>query len=95
MVLAAWAKYFHGARALFLLTRNIIGGIVLAGAWMFYAYYHRAHRKAHQQSSSIDSLTCPEYSILMAVNDIARKGGYYNVYSNCHGIRSKSKRTSP
>jgi hypothetical protein len=74
---------------------NIIGGIVLAGAWMFHEYCHRAHRKIHQQSSSIDSLTCPEYGILMVVNDMARKGGYYNVYSNCHGIRSKGKRTSP
>lgn len=56
IIVAALGEVFSWSKIPFSPYSNIIGGIVIAGAWVFHAYCHRAHRKAHQQSSNIDSV---------------------------------------
>jgi protein-S-isoprenylcysteine O-methyltransferase Ste14 len=56
VIVAVLGEVFSWSKIPFSPYSNIIGGVVIAGAWMFHAYCHRAHRKAHQQSGSIDSV---------------------------------------
>jgi protein-S-isoprenylcysteine O-methyltransferase Ste14 len=56
IIVALLGEIFSWSKIPFSPYSNIIGGIVLVGAWMFHAYCHRAHHRAHNQSSSIESV---------------------------------------
>ena len=56
IIVALLGEIFSWSKIPFSPYSNIIGGIVIVGAWMFHVYCHRAHHKAHEQSSSIDSV---------------------------------------
>ena len=56
IIVALLGEIFSWSKIPFSPYSNIIGGIVLVGALIFHAYCHRAHHKAHEQSSSIDSV---------------------------------------
>jgi protein-S-isoprenylcysteine O-methyltransferase Ste14 len=56
IIVALSGEIFSWSKIPFSPYSNIIGGIVIVGAWMFHVYCHRAHHKAHEQSSSIDSV---------------------------------------
>jgi protein-S-isoprenylcysteine O-methyltransferase Ste14 len=54
IIVAVLGEVFSWSKIPFSPYSNIIGGIIVAGAWVFHSYCHRAHSKAHQKSSSID-----------------------------------------
>ena len=56
VIVAVLGEMFSWSKIPFSPYSNILGGIVIVGALTFHAYCHRAHRKAHEQSSSIDSI---------------------------------------
>ena len=56
IIVALLGEIFSWSKIPFSPYSNIIGGIVIVGAWMFHAYCHRAHHRAHKQSSSIESV---------------------------------------
>jgi len=56
LVVAALGEVFEWSKIPFSPYSNIAGGVIIAGALIFHEYCHRVHGKAHQQSSSIDSI---------------------------------------
>jgi protein-S-isoprenylcysteine O-methyltransferase Ste14 len=56
IIVAVLGEVFTWSKIPFSPYSNIIGGVVIAGAWIFHVYCHRLHSKAHQQSSSITSV---------------------------------------
>jgi protein-S-isoprenylcysteine O-methyltransferase Ste14 len=56
IIVAVLGEVFEWSKIPFSPYSNIIGGAVIAGALILHVYCHQVHNKAHQQSSSIDSV---------------------------------------
>jgi len=56
LIVAILGEVFSWSKIPFRPYSIIIGGIVIVGAFALHIYCHRAHHKAHEQSSDIDSV---------------------------------------